>query len=202
MTPRPSLRALILAASITVLLSACTAAGGQNEPIAQATDAAAATSEPTPTPSATPEPEPLPIEVDPALFTEEYLDGVVFGVADGRVNCVIHEAWDAPDVMAWGCAVDQGQTWTWEETSFAEYCAQFAEFGCRNGLAVIGAAAPEPRRNTDADFGGYPASHVLAQGEQITVGSVSCRPDSDGVRCTDAASGHGFALSASSIDAW
>lgn len=200
MSRRRPLGALLAAAALALLLSACTA-GTPNDPIAQATDPPAA-AEPTPTPSATPTPTPEPNEVDPALFTDEYVDGVVFGVADGQVNCGIRDGWESPETMAWGCAVDHGQAWTWEETSFAEYCAQFTEFPCRNGLAVIGDAAPEPRRNTDADFGGYTASRLLANGEQITVGSVSCRPDGDGVRCADAASGHGFVLSASSIDAW
>ena len=69
-------------------------------------------------------------------------------------------------------------------------------------LVVRGADAPTPRRNTDSDFGGFPASHRLVEGERITVGTVSCEPVGDGVRCEDASSGHGFALSVAAIDAW
>jgi hypothetical protein len=156
---------------------------------------------PEPTPTPTPEAA-TPVEVDPALYTDEYAPGVNFGVADGQVNCQITESWDDPTVMAWGCAVNVGQTWRWEDTAFAEYCAQFEESGCRNGLIIRGADTATPRRNTDADFGGYPTSHLLADGERITVGTVSCEPAGDGVRCEDGSSGHGFELSASTIDAW
>lgn len=190
------MRALIATAALTLLLTACTTAT-TNEPAAQATDAPVAEPAPTPTSEVA-----APVEVDPALYTDEYVSGVSFGVADGQVNCQITESWDDPEVAAWGCAVHLGQTWLWEDTAFAEYCAQFEEGGCRNGLVVRGADAPTPRRNTDSDFGGFPAAHILADGERITVGAVSCEPAGDGVRCEDHSSGHGFELSAATIEAW
>ncbi|MDQ0892821.1 hypothetical protein [Agromyces ramosus] len=124
-----------------------------------------------------------------------------FGVADGAVNCQITASSDDPSIAAWGCAV-LSQTWRWEDTEFAEYCAQFEEFGCRNGLVVRGPDSATPRRNTDSDFGGYPATHLLADGERITVDTVSCEPAGEGVRCEDDSSGHGFELSAAAIEAW
>lgn len=196
MIRRPTLPALIATAALTLLLTACTTAT-TNEPAAQATDAPVAEPVPTPTPEVA-----TPVEVDPALYTDEYVAGVSFGVADGQVNCHITESWEDPNIAAWGCAVHLGQTWRWEDTAFAEYCAQFEEFGCRSGLVVRGADAPTPRRNTDSDFGGFPASHILADGERITVGAVSCEPAGDGVRCEDHSSGHGFELSVATIEAW
>lgn len=195
---RQPLRAALLAAATLILLTACTTAT-MNEPAAQATDAPVAQVEATPTP--TPEAA-APVEVDPALYTDEYVPGVNFGVADGQVNCQITEAWDDPTIPAWGCAVHLGQTWRWEDTVFAEYCAQFEEMGCRNGLVVRGTEPATPRRNTDADFGGYSPTHLLADGERITVGAVSCEPAGEGVRCEDASSGHGFELSVATIEAW
>ncbi|MFB6611836.1 hypothetical protein ACFCVO_16025 [Agromyces sp. NPDC056379] len=201
MTRLPSITAAFFAAvTIPLLLSAC-AAGASSTPNddATSTPTAIATAEPVPTAEA-----PAPIEVDPALYVDEYVPGVVFGVGSGAVNCQIQEPSGDPAVAAWGCAVGEAKTWQWEDTSFADYCAELESevIGCRDGLVVRGAEAPIPRRNTDADFGGFTASHVLAAGERITVGDVSCEPVDDGVRCADTASGHGFALSAAAIDAW
>lgn len=204
MTRRPLLYALVTGMTLALFLSAC-AAGAPKEPLAQATEAPVAVRAEPPTPTPTLAPTPAydePVEVDPALYTDEYVPGVNFGVADGQVNCQITETGDDPDIAAWGCAVHLGQTWQWEDTSFAEYCAQFEEGGCRNGLVVRGTDTATPRRNTDSDFGGYPASHLLADGERITVDTVSCEPAGDGVRCEDSSSGHGFELSAATIDAW
>ena len=201
MTRRRQLGALIAAAVLT-LLTACTTPA-VNEPAAQATDAPVVQPEPTSTPTPSPTPAAAaPVEVDPTIYTDEYVPGVNFGVAGGQVNCQINEAWGGPAVAAWGCAVFQGQTWRWEDTAFAQYCAQFEEGGCRNGLVVRGSEPPTPRRNTDADFGGYPATHLLAAGERITVGTVSCEPLGDGVYCEDTSSGHGFELSPAMIEAW
>ncbi|MBM7831294.1 hypothetical protein JOE59_001999 [Agromyces cerinus] len=202
MTRIPSLAAALLAAvTIPLLLSACVA-GASSTPNEHATSSPATTaaseSEPTPEPAA-------PVEVDPSLYLEEYVPGVVFGVGSGAVNCQLQEPSGDPAVVAWGCAVFLDQEWQWEDTAFAEYCAQLEELeelGCRNGLVVHGEEAPAPRRNTDADFGGVQASHVLAAGERITVGDVSCEPVGDGVRCEDVSSGHGFTLSVAAIDAW
>ncbi|MFC9560551.1 hypothetical protein [Agromyces sp. NPDC056965] len=201
MTRFPSLTAaLFVAVTIPFLLTAC-AAGASSTPNEHATSSPNATSVAEPSP--TPEPS-APIEVDPALYVDEYVPGVVFGVGSGAVNCQIQEPSGDPAVAAWGCAVGEAKTWQWEDTSFADFCAELESeaIGCRDGLVVRGAEAPTPRRNTDADFGGFTASHVLAAGERITVGDVSCEPVDDGVRCEDSASGHGFALSASAIDAW
>ena len=201
MTRIPSLTAALLTAvAVPLLLSACVA-GASSTPNEHATSSPTAAAEA----AASPTPEPVaPIEVDPALYVDEYVPGIVFGVGSGAVNCQIQEPSGDPAVAAWGCAVGDGRTWEWEDTAFAEECAQLESeaIGCRDGLVVRGADAPTPRRNTDSDFGGFPASHRLVEGERITVGSVSCEPVGDGVRCEDASSGHGFALSVAAIDAW
>lgn len=197
-----SITAAVLAVvTIPLVLTACVtgASGAPDEHTASPT----ATVEAEPTPSPSPEPA-APIEVDPALYTDQSVSGVVFGVGTGDVNCQIRDAWDDPAVPRWGCAVHVIPTWQWEDTEFAEFCEplESAEVGCRGGLVVRGEEAPTPRRNTDADFGGMQASHVLAAGERITVGDVSCEPVGDAMRCEDASSGHGFTLSVAAIDAW
>lgn len=148
---------------------------------------------PTPTPTAE-APVAIDVDVDAGAFGDESAGGVTFGVADGNVNCQII---DVKGGLQWGCAVHSGTTWTWDETQFADSCA--AEGGCRNGLVVRNGEAPQPRRNTDAAFGGMQSPHALAANERITVQSVSCFAEGDGVRCEDAASGHGFVLSATTI---
>lgn len=194
-------------AVLALLLGGCVAA-----PTASPLETTATTIAPTETAvgdatEAAPSPEPVepaepvePVEVDPARYTDEYGHGTTFGVGSGTVNCQITSDSEFPDEAAWGCAVSLGQTWRWEDTSFAEYCAQLEEIGCRNGLVVRGDDAPTPRRNTDAAFGGMRAAHILAEGERITVGTVSCQPTTDdGVRCEDATSGQGFELSPTAI---
>lgn len=201
MTRIPSITAALLTAvAIPLLLSACVS-GASSTPNEHATSSPTAAAEA----AASPTTEPVaPIEVDPALYVDEYVPGIVFGVGSGAVNCQIQEPSGDPAVTAWGCAVSGAKAWQWEDTAFADFCAELDSeaVGCRDGLVVRGAEAPIPRRNTDVDFGGFPASHVLAAGERITVGDVSCEPVGDGVRCEDASSGHGFALSAAAIEAW
>ena len=142
----------------------------------------------------------MPSVVENAIFAWNLqAGGLTFGAAAGDVNCQIV---NSEVGLKWGCAVLSWPTWTWEETSFAEYCAQLVEVGCRNGLVVTGDASPMPQRHTDVSFGGMESPHVLAPNERITVDAVSWTPEGDGVRCEDSASGHGFVLSAAALSSW
>ena len=198
MTRSRSITTSLVVIAVAVFLSACAPtasadpSAGASSPEAPAPPTVAA--ERTPIPAA-----PAVNDVDPAAFADEIAGGVTFGVADGDVNCQIIEV---NGELQWGCAVHSRPTWTWDETQFAEYCASLDDGGCRNGLVVRGDEAPQPRRNTDVAFGGMQSPNALATNERLTIESVSCTPEGDGVLCEDARSGHGFTLSAADIDAW
>jgi len=203
MTPSPvrPLTTLATAVLAVLVLSGCApeAHGAASAPPSATVDAADRGAPPTPAAESAPPTIASTTDVDPTDFTSEVVAGYVFSAGDA--DCQIQPGGSGTD-PSFGCAIGTGQHWAWEDTEFADECAARTEFGCRNGLVVRGSASPEPRLNTDADFGGYHPEVELAPTERIVVDSVACERDGAGVRCGNSESGHGFTLSATSINDW
>lgn len=201
LSPLRPLTTLATAALAVLVFSGCVAEarGAASAPPTAAVDVADRGAPPLPAAESAPPTIAGPIDVDAAGFTSEVVAGYVFSAGDA--DCQIQPGGSGTE-PSFGCAIGAGQQWTWADTEFADECAARTEFGCRNGLVVRGSASPEPRLNTDADFGGYHPDVELASTERIVVNSVSCERDGAGVRCGNSESGHGFTLSATSIEAW
>jgi len=154
-------------------------------------------------------PSPAVIVEDPADYaaTPNDLDtsnwaGVHFVSPTKNEGCAIlgPEA-ASPDL--WGCAL-AAQDWAFPQADPADYCYD-AQVPCGYGIEVTGDDEPHPRFRGDAGFPaaitifsttGDPAQiRTLDYGHSVSYGDVTCVSEESGITCSDASSGHGFAVS-------
>jgi hypothetical protein len=181
----------VLAVSLALALTGCVAAPDP-EPSSTPTEAA---------PSATPTPTPTPTEpefeaMDPSLFFVDQLTDAMWGswstqdvnfaAPGGGIGCAIL---GEPHQFLWGCAIDDSKTYD-------------AQVPCGWGIEASGGELPHPRYRGDPGFPGAFASsssdqpiRVLEVGQSVTFGDVTCYSEERGIRCENAASGHGFVIS-------
>lgn len=190
-----TLRDALVGASVVLLLSSCTAI------------AAGAAADPTPVATASPSSAPAPaqpvptvIPVDAALFaTQEMGQGVVFTSPSGDVRCGIVTS-DAEHL--WGCRIDEKE-WEFPSEDPADYCYD-AQVPCGWGIEATGSGETHPRKRGDVAFESeYRVdTPALEHGTSIEYGGVTCVSEPEGITCENAASGHGFTISASRNDLW
>ncbi|RXZ67008.1 DUF6636 domain-containing protein [Agromyces albus] len=195
MTRPHTLRAALVAASVVLLLSSCTAiaAGAEAEP----TTVASASSSSTPAPA---EPVTAVVPVDAAPFaTQELGDGVVFTSPSGDLRCGIVTS----DVeYLWGCRIEEKE-WEFPSDDPADYCYD-AQVPCGWGIEATGDGETHPRKRGDVAFESeYRVdTPVLEHGTSIEYGGITCVSEPEGMTCENSASGHGFTISASRNDLW
>ncbi len=166
-------------------------------------------SSPTVAPTPTPTPTAPAFEaVDPSLFFVDQMpdppwgswgsQDVNFAAPEGGIGCSILGEVHG---YLWGCAIDDTKTWEFPRDDPADYCYD-AQVPCGWGIEVTGAELPHPRYRGDPGFPGAFATydsnhpiHVLELGQSVTFGDVTCYSEETGIRCENAASGHGFVIS-------
>ena len=195
--PRP-LGALLAAAALALVLSACSA-GTPNDPVAQATDAPAVAA-PTPTAAPAPEPEPTVIDVDPTAYAAQELgSGVVFVSPSRNLRCgVVH--WDGP--ATWGCSIIEKE-WEFPRESPDDFCYD-AQVSCGWGIEATGDEMPHPRKRGDVAFESEyrTDSPVLGYGTSVSYSGITCVSEERGITCEDIRTGHGFTISKSLNEIW
>ena len=212
MTRRRPRGALLAAAALALLLSACTA-GTPNDRVAQATDAPAA-AEPTPTPSATPTPTPEAPEivaVDPTEYdladspmlasmqAIDHGDSYEFDSPSGNLHCGIYDMTSFDYGFLYGCRIDE-KDWSFSDESPSDYCHGM-EVRCGWGIESMDGEVPRPLAKSDATYSMHPDDWVLPYGTSIAVGPIVCESTEVGVTCRDAGE-HGFTISKSLNETW
>jgi hypothetical protein len=190
---------VLLVVGVVVALTACSSAV---EP---------ATTVPTPAASASPTATPLAtaaiIVDDPAGYgvvadDGATWDGVHFVSPSGNEGCAILGA-ASSEPFLWGCAL-AAQDWAFPTASPDDYCFE-SQVPCGYGIEATGDEAPHPRYRGDAGFpaaiaifdttGTGPTVATLEEGHSVTFGAVTCEASATGITCSNAESGHGFAVS-------
>jgi hypothetical protein len=96
-------------------------------------------------------------------------------VSSGQARCDVHErTWQVPQKPA-DCAFDFGT-------------GAVLDQGQRGQLSCVSDTLVDP------------SLRVLAYGEAVQLGDITCVSRETGVRCEDAGSGHGFAVARASYD--
>lgn len=197
MTRRRPLAALLAAAALALVLSACST-GAPNHPIAQATDAPA-TAEPTPTPTPT-EAATAFTPVDPTAYAaQEIGGGVVFVSPSRNLRCgVVH--FEGP--VTWGCSIVE-KTWEFPSESPDDYCYD-AQVPCGWGIEAVGDGEPHPRMRSDVAFESEYRTDtaVLEYGTSISYSDITCESEERGITCENTSTGHGFTISQSLNEIW
>ncbi|MFT4298215.1 MAG: hypothetical protein QM597_01040 [Aeromicrobium sp.] len=181
-------RRLLAVIALTAVLAACEGGGDQPDDSASADSTASwdwADSDHQdgtgPDGSTVPEPEGTP--ADPDIYTDSYA-GHAFATPTGNIVCFIDSEQDS-----WGCIIKQR---TYTEPPGDEQC--FTEFG--NGFSSVQGGTPQVLCRggviAEAESGEGP---ILPYGSTLTVGSVTCLSEKNGVTCVDQRSGHSLFIS-------
>ena len=150
------------------LLLLAVACGGDKTPGAAPTTTAPSSVAPT---SATPTPAPTTSFSEPRYFRTP-TDNIGCGLDPTFAACDIREKTWTPPPKPSSCEFDWG-------------------FGVH--LSLRPSPASEVTCASDSAYNAE--SPVLAYGATLTAGTITCESRTDGVRCTDSASGKGFLLS-------
>jgi hypothetical protein len=134
-------------------------------------------------------------------------EGVNFVSPSRNEGCAILGP-SSPEPDLWGCALAT-QDWAFPDTGPDDFCFE-SEVPCGYGIEATGGESPHPRRRGDAGFpsaaaifdatGTQPVVATLPYGHSVSYGDITCVSAESGVTCSNAASGHGFAVSKSSYE--
>lgn len=202
--PRHILSAVAL---LIVGLTASGCAGTSGSPIHPAATGPAATSTAAgtaaPDADASPVPTAEPIAVESADYApREFGTGVVFTSPSRNLRCGIITQGAEADGALWGCAIGE-KDWEFPRSVPSDFCFD-AQVPCGNGIEAVGSEQPHPRMRGDVAFESeYSESSLpLPVGTSISYGDVLCTSTEAGIACSNALSGHGFAVSETNNDIW
>ncbi|KQW07717.1 hypothetical protein ASC66_01670 [Leifsonia sp. Root4] len=198
---------LSAAALLIVGLTASGCAGASGSPIQPTATGPTATSTApgtaTPDAAASPVPTAEPIAVEPADYAPlDFGTGVVFTSPSRNLRCGITTQSAEADSALWGCAIGEKE-WEFPRSDPSDFCFD-AQVPCGNGIEAVGSEQPHPRMRGDVAFESeYSESSLpLPVGTSIRYGNVLCTSTEAGIACSNALSGHGFALSETNNDIW
>ncbi len=144
---------------------------------------------------------PASTPVDPALFAMDGWNGVNFVSPSGNLQCGI--LWYAkPGVVdSWGCAALE-HSWAFPSASPDDFCYD-SQVDCGNGIQARDGGAPQPMQRGGVEFGSeMGGARVLAYGESVTFGGITCASTEVGTQCVNEKDGHGFLISKSKNQIW
>jgi len=144
---------------------------------------------------------PASTAVDPALFAMADWPGVNFVSPSGNLQCGML-TWNDPHVVdSWGCAALE-HSWVFPSASPDDYCYE-SEVSCGDGIQARNGGVPLPMQRGGVEFGSeMGGARVLAYGESVTLGGITCASTEEGTMCVNAADGHGFLISKSKNQIW
>jgi hypothetical protein len=169
----------VTALALTAFLSGCTTATPgtatvTKPPLATAAPANGSTLQPAPAPSGTP--------VDPAGYATAAHDGVAFTTTDANTVCSISEPASASDQASATCSIGQ-----------KDFVFPALATGTPTSVTVSGSA--KGATTVTEVTAAANSTTALAAGHSITFSTVTCLAIQNGIRCTDAATSHGFFVS-------
>lgn len=130
----------------------------------------------------------LPLTGPATAYADTTADRLTFFISpSGNIGCLI----DPVSLVNGGsharCDIRQRD---WQPPARPGDCPGYTDYG--QGIDLFAGQSPRFVCAGDTAFGG---GSVLAYGNSITAGSVSCSSAESGVTCRESQSGHGFSLS-------
>jgi len=195
---------VLLITCVGMVISGCTSASPSPHH-APAHHAPSGSSAARPTPSASANPTPVFAGVDPEDYPVDTrgmgsspLHGASFDAPDRDMHCGIYDNWwvdvdnDVRGLM-FGCRMETGYTFTYPTIPNRPDIG-----GCPSGFTVTQDEPTKVLCNSGMVFASemQTAKQLLA-GQRIVYAGVQCEGMTDGIRCINLHSGHGFTLTPS-----